>query len=110
MPTHSEIGEFIWRIATCLWILRNNKPPKHAGSIILIDGTQERFRTLMRRNVGNVKAITENLKTTLDEQRLSGQMAPCADRKLKWSLVTKDKHSSGEVVPLSHIGCNLHAA
>jgi len=39
-------------IATYLWIVRNNKPAGRRGRITLINGNQERFRTLMRRNLG----------------------------------------------------------
>lgn len=56
----------------------------------------------------DIKGITTKLKAALDEKRPEGQTEPCVDHKLKWSLVTKHKHSSGEVLPLSHIGCNLH--
>ena len=56
----------------------------------------------------NIKGITEKLKAEMDKKRPEKQVAPCEDHTLKWSLVTKHKHSSGEVVLLSHIGCNLH--
>jgi type I restriction enzyme M protein len=39
-------------IATYLWIVRNNKPAHRQGTITLVNGNQERFRTLMRRNLG----------------------------------------------------------
>lgn len=39
-------------IATYLWIVRNNKPADRRGRITLINGNQDRFRTLMRRNLG----------------------------------------------------------
>jgi type I restriction enzyme M protein len=39
-------------IATYLWIVRNNKPAGRQGTITLVNGNQERFRTLMRRNLG----------------------------------------------------------
>ncbi len=39
-------------IATYLWIVRNNKPQRRKGRIILVNGNQERFRNLMRRNLG----------------------------------------------------------
>ncbi len=39
-------------ITTYLWIVRNNKPADRRGTITLINGNQERFRTLMRRNLG----------------------------------------------------------
>lgn len=39
-------------IATYLWIVRNNKPADRRGTITLVNGNQERFRALMRRNLG----------------------------------------------------------
>ncbi|MFZ4702535.1 MAG: N-6 DNA methylase, partial [Candidatus Methylumidiphilus sp.] len=39
-------------IATYLWIVRNNKPEHRRGTITLVNGNQDRFRTLMRRNLG----------------------------------------------------------
>lgn len=39
-------------IATYLWIVRNNKPAGRRGTITLVNANQERFRTLMRRNLG----------------------------------------------------------
>lgn len=39
-------------IATYLWIVRNNKHADRRRKITLINGNQERFRTLMRRNLG----------------------------------------------------------
>lgn len=39
-------------IATYLWIVRNNKPARRKSTITLINGNQERFRTLMRQNLG----------------------------------------------------------
>jgi|CXWL01.1.fsa_nt_gi type I restriction enzyme M protein len=39
-------------IGTYLWIVRNNKPAHRRGTITLVNGNQDRFRTLMRRNLG----------------------------------------------------------
>jgi len=39
-------------IATYLWIVRNNKPAARKGSITLVNGNQDRFRTLRRQNQG----------------------------------------------------------
>jgi len=39
-------------IATYLWIVRNNKSAARRGTITLVNGNQDRFRTLMRRNLG----------------------------------------------------------
>lgn len=56
----------------------------------------------------NIKGLTAKLKAALDKELPENQIGPCEDHTLKWSLVTKHQHSSGETVSLGHIGCNLH--
>jgi hypothetical protein len=55
----------------------------------------------------DIKGITEKLRTEMDKQLPVNQTEPCKNHKLKWSLVTKHKHSSGEVLSVAHVGCNL---
>jgi hypothetical protein len=57
----------------------------------------------------NIKGITSRLKSAMNKGRPENQTEPCSSHALKWSLITKHKHSSGEIVSLAHIGCNLHA-
>jgi len=52
-------------IATYLWIVRNNKPKHRRGRIVLVNGNQDRFRTLMRRNLG--KKRVELTAETIEE-------------------------------------------
>src|SRR5207249_3875293 len=58
-------------IATYLWIVRNNKPATRKGTITLVNGNQERFRTLMRRNVGNkrVELTPATIRELVDAYR-----------------------------------------
>jgi len=55
----------------------------------------------------DIKGITAKLRAAMDKRRPEKQTGPCEDGKLRWSLVTRHKHGSGEVVSLGHIGCNL---
>jgi hypothetical protein len=55
----------------------------------------------------DIKGITAKLRKEMDEKLPERQTGPCEDHKLMWSLVTKHKHTSGEVVAIGHIGCNL---
>jgi hypothetical protein len=55
----------------------------------------------------NIKSIVTKLKTELDKQLPENQTCPAQDHVLRWSLLTRHKHSSGEELGLSHIGCNL---
>ncbi len=56
----------------------------------------------------DIKGITAKLKTAMDKKRPENQTSRCQNHKLKWSLVTKHRHSSGELISIGHIGCNLH--
>lgn len=55
----------------------------------------------------DIKGIVEKLRAAMDAELPEKQIGPCEDHTLKWSLKTSHKHSSGEVVPVDHIGCNL---
>jgi hypothetical protein len=56
----------------------------------------------------DIKTIVSKLKTEMDKKLPDNQTGPCEDHVLKWSLRTKHKHSSGEIVSVGHIGFNLH--
>lgn len=58
-------------IATFLWIVRNNKPSHRRGTITLVNGNQERFRSLMRRNLGKkrVELTSATIKELVDVYR-----------------------------------------
>jgi hypothetical protein len=58
--------------------------------------------------VKNIKEITSKLKAAMDNHLPENQVGPCENHTLKWSLVTKHTHSSGEILAIGHIGCNLH--
>jgi hypothetical protein len=56
----------------------------------------------------DIKNITQKLKDALDKQLPEGQEQLCEDHTLKWSLLTRHKHISGEILPISHIGIFLY--
>ena len=56
----------------------------------------------------DIKSIIERLKTAMDSKLPENQSGPCEAHPLQWSLLTKHKHSSGELVFVAHIGCNLY--
>ena len=55
----------------------------------------------------DIKSITAKLKAAMDAELPENQIGPCEDHTLKWSLITEHTHSSGEVVSVAHVGCNL---
>jgi hypothetical protein len=56
----------------------------------------------------DIKEIVGKLKTEMNKKLPEHQTGPCEDFPLKWSLLTRHKHSSGEIVSVGHIGFNLH--
>src|SRR5262245_11536438 len=64
-------------IATYLWLVRNNKPAHRQERIMLINGNQERFRTLLRRNLGKkrVELTSANINELVNVYR-AGQPVP----------------------------------
>lgn len=57
----------------------------------------------------DIEGITAKLKVELDAKLPADQTGPCTPHTMKWSLVTEHKHSSGALIPVSHIGCNLYS-
>src|ERR1041384_3688001 len=51
----------------------------------------------------DIKKITAKLKATMDKRLPANQTGPCEDHILKWSLITKHKHNSGEILYIGHI-------
>lgn len=44
----------------------------------------------------------------LDDDLPLAQMGKTSDHLLKWSFISKHKHSSGEEIQVCHVGCNLY--
>ena len=67
-------------IATYLWIVRNNKPVDRRGTITLVNGNQERFRSLMKRNQGKkrVKLTPETISELVSVYREGKAVAKLA--------------------------------
>jgi hypothetical protein len=55
----------------------------------------------------DIKGIVGKLKIEMDKKLPEHQIGPCENHLIKWSLLTKHKHNSGEVVSIGHIGFNL---
>ncbi|MFX4223301.1 MAG: hypothetical protein ACMVO3_21395 [Thalassobaculum sp.] len=55
----------------------------------------------------NVKGLIEKVRSEMDEILPSDQQGKTKDHKMKWSFITTHQHSSGELLDVAHIGCNL---
>lgn len=56
----------------------------------------------------NIDELTKRLRAEMDAQLPEEQQGPCEDYFLRWSFLTKHRHSSGRIVSLGHVGCNLY--
>lgn len=56
----------------------------------------------------NIKGLFEDLRKYIDTSKPFNLKGLCIDHNIKWSFLSKHKHSSGELIGICHIGCNLH--
>lgn len=56
----------------------------------------------------DIKGIVGKLKEEMDKKLPEQQTGPCEEHLIKWSLLTRHKHNSGEVISIGHIGFNLY--
>lgn len=58
--------------------------------------------------IKDIKGLLEDLRKHIDAIKPFNLEGLCLDHNIKWSFLSKHKHSSGELVAICHIGCNLH--
>lgn len=58
--------------------------------------------------IKNIKGLFEDLRNFIDESKHFNLEGLCLDHNIRWSFLSRHKHSSGEIVSICHIGCNLH--
>lgn len=58
--------------------------------------------------IKDIKGLFENLRKFIDESKPFDLEGLCLDHNIRWSFLSSHKHSSGELVSICHIGCNLH--
>lgn len=55
----------------------------------------------------DIKALFEKLRQHIDNERPYDLDGICKDHNIRWSFLSTHKHSSGELVEVCHIGCNM---
>jgi hypothetical protein len=56
----------------------------------------------------DIKARMQSLRTRMDIDRPHNQTSECENHRQQWCFVSPHKHSSGEIIRVVHVGCNLH--
>ncbi len=56
----------------------------------------------------DVKGLFEKLRAYIDEKKPINLEGLCKDHNIRWSFLSDHKHSSGELVEVHHVGCNLY--
>lgn len=56
----------------------------------------------------DIAGLVKKLRSRLDTDQPLGQQGPTGSHPMKWAFVSKHAHSSGEVLGVVHVGCNLH--
>ena len=56
----------------------------------------------------DIVGLFKDLRKHIDDSKPFKLEGLCADHNIKWSFLSRHKHSSGELIPVCHIGCNLY--
>ena len=73
-------------------------------------GSEGRGLLIVYVKSAGIKELIGKARKTMDKDLPFDQTGAATDLSLTWSFLTKHKHSSGEVMEVGHIGCNLHAS
>jgi hypothetical protein len=55
----------------------------------------------------DIKNLFRKLRGYIDDNKPYDLDGLCRDHNIKWSFLSRHKHSSGEMVEVCHVGCNL---
>lgn len=56
----------------------------------------------------NIKGLVDKLKEHMDTNKPCAQNGISQDHRINWSFITRHLHSSGELVRVVHLSCNLY--
>lgn len=54
-----------------------------------------------------IARVVKRLREVMDDERPLRQEGPTVDHSMKWSFLSQHHHSSGELVGVGHVSCNL---
>lgn len=55
----------------------------------------------------DIKSLFEKLREYIDSEKPFDLQGVCKDHNIKWSFLSSHKHSSGEMLEVCHLGCNM---
>jgi len=58
----------------------------------------------------NIEGLMQKVREAMDKELPENQQGPTMDHSLKWGFLSKHTHSSGALVEVGHVGCNMHIA
>lgn len=70
-------------------------------------GREERGLLIVYFRKKDIANLVDKLRRKMDVDLPLEQQGPTQDYKIKWSFLSTHKHSCGENLEVSHIGCNL---
>lgn len=56
----------------------------------------------------NIKDLVAKIKSYLDNAKPCSQDGDAQDHRIRWAFITYHQHSSGELLRVLHLNCNLH--
>ena len=58
----------------------------------------------------NIEGLMKKVRKKMDEELPEKQQGATMDHPSKWSFLSKHLHSTGVVIEVGHVGCNMHIA
>lgn len=58
----------------------------------------------------DIKTLFEKLREYIDNEKSCDLQGICKDHNIRWSFLSSHKHSSGELVEICHVGCNMYSS
>jgi hypothetical protein len=87
-------------------------PKYHVGGLEQLltrytTGRETRGLLIVYCKAQGIKDKVQSLRTHMDTSQPQGQQGATCNHKLRWSFRSAHAHSSGELVEVDHVGCNL---
>ena len=58
----------------------------------------------------DIKSLFTKLREYIDNKKPYELQGLCKDHNIRWSFLSSHKHSSGEIVEVCHVGCNMYSS
>jgi hypothetical protein len=73
-------------------------------------GREERGLLIVYVRMKDISGLIKKIRQKMDVEHPCDQQGNTVDHTFKWSFLSRHAHSCGDVLDVSHVGCNLYSA